>query len=472
MNKLLNFILKNKFNIFVLAFYIFIVAFTAFHHEMWRDEARVWYLLKNPDLFSLCKSIIMDGHPFLWYLVLYPLYLLKFNICSMQFVSAFACITAAAIILFRSPFNNFVKILILFSAGMVYYIPVVSRSYCLIPLLIFLLAYFYPERIQKPYRYLALLILLSQTHSLMWGFCIMASGIFLFELFQDYLQTKNRSKILIVLGILIPYFTINFFIYMYVIKHNNWVGDISGILFKISNSHLIIFDGIMQILSQEGLPYSLRYLTFSFFLLILFILLLQNKKLFLILLASLLHILYMSVNIWCDGIIYQKFFVLIFILIFCYWVCYNSDNKFKFYNSVMTIFLIFLFVSPKFIRIVFDDVLHSMTNTEEICNVIKNNADNNVSLVTDNKLLADNFNSRLNFTISHFVLFNENEIPELLLNNNYIKHQKYIIVSEDAGYKPSPAFVEIIKPTKYAKRIRYYNTYEYYSLYKNKEFQD
>ncbi len=473
MNKLLNFILKNKFNILVLVFYIFIVTFTSFHHEMWRDEARVWYLLKNYDLFALAKSIVMDGHPFLWYIILYPFYLLKFNAESMQFVSVFTCIAAAVFMLFKSPFNNFLKILFLFSAGMVYYIPVIARSYCLIPILIFLLAYLYPKRIQTPYKYLAVLILLSQTHSLVWGFCIIASCIFLVELIQACFKTKKFSEPLIVSGVLISYFIINFFIYWYVIKHNNWVGDISGILFKISNSCYDMFNGIMQILSQEGLSYNLRYITFSFFFVILLILFVQNKKLFTIFLLSLLHVLYMSVNIWCDGVIYQKFFVLILILVFCCWVCFDSDNiKYKFLNSVITVFLMFLFVSPFFLKPVFDDIVHTLTNTEEICNIIKKDASANVLVITDNKLLTDNFTANLNCPVHHIVLSQNNEIVSDERINNYDEPIKFIIISENIGFKPNSPFEKVLNPPSYNEKIRYFNTWEYYSLYKNKELQD
>ena len=60
-------IIDNKFNLIIFFLYVIICVIAMLHHEMWRDETRVWYFVNSFDLKSLIDSIRFDGHPFLWY---------------------------------------------------------------------------------------------------------------------------------------------------------------------------------------------------------------------------------------------------------------------------------------------------------------------------------------------------------------------------------------------------------------------
>ncbi|MCG9132637.1 hypothetical protein J5I95_13245, partial [Candidatus Poribacteria bacterium] len=49
-------------------------AFTASHHEMWRDEIQAWLLARDStSIFNLFAHLKYEGHPGLWHLCLMPL---------------------------------------------------------------------------------------------------------------------------------------------------------------------------------------------------------------------------------------------------------------------------------------------------------------------------------------------------------------------------------------------------------------
>ena len=140
-NTLKSFFTKHWFNILIIVLYIFIVTITMFHHEMWRDETRVWMILSNDNLKQIYNDVRFEGHLYLWHIILFPFIKTGVNIAVMQLVSALFCTFAVILFMFKAPFDKFIKFLFVFSAGMLYFLPIIARPYCLIPLLIFALAY-------------------------------------------------------------------------------------------------------------------------------------------------------------------------------------------------------------------------------------------------------------------------------------------------------------------------------------------
>ena len=61
------------------------------------------------------------------------------------------------------------KTIVVFSAAGMYYLPIASRSYSLLPLLFMLLYMAYPKRYSHPLRYAVILFLLCQVHVLLCG---------------------------------------------------------------------------------------------------------------------------------------------------------------------------------------------------------------------------------------------------------------------------------------------------------------
>ena len=81
-------------------------------------------------------------------------------------------IASAIILLKKSPFNSFMKFLVLCSTPFIYY-SYVSRSYCLAVFATVLLAVFYKDREKKPILYGVLIFFLANTHAVMLGLAIM-----------------------------------------------------------------------------------------------------------------------------------------------------------------------------------------------------------------------------------------------------------------------------------------------------------
>jgi len=46
--------------------------FAIFHHEIWRDEAQVWCIVRNVNLSEIFQITKIEGHPMLWYLLVLP----------------------------------------------------------------------------------------------------------------------------------------------------------------------------------------------------------------------------------------------------------------------------------------------------------------------------------------------------------------------------------------------------------------
>ena len=56
----------------ILLLWFSVVVFVAFHHEMWRDEAHCLYVALSADsLWQLPMAVKNEGHPVLWYLILW-----------------------------------------------------------------------------------------------------------------------------------------------------------------------------------------------------------------------------------------------------------------------------------------------------------------------------------------------------------------------------------------------------------------
>lgn len=133
------------------------------HHEMWRDEANVWLMARELSPLALLKEIKYQGHPCLWYLLLMPFAKAGLPFRSISFVSYIVMAVTAGLFLYKAPFYKPIKAIVLFSPAFTYYYAVVARNYCLIALLLILLAVYYPKRNDKCVLYGLLLGLLVQS---------------------------------------------------------------------------------------------------------------------------------------------------------------------------------------------------------------------------------------------------------------------------------------------------------------------
>ncbi len=352
--------MKNKINIIILIIWFIITIIGVMNHEVWRDEAQVWCLVRDLNFIDLYSSTRVEGHPMLWYLLLMPFAKLGVPVEIMNIVSFLFVGVAVAFLLWKSPFSFIEKILVTFSAGMVYFFPVIARNYALMPLAIFLMAYFYNQRAEKPYKYSLSLIFLSQTHILALGFCAIAFLLFTCEKIKE----KRYYPSFAILGINFAFLFFSFYratsenvvIQMY--SENTM--DIYRLLNNFCYNY---FSPVFS--SSMPLNYIIFYGLLSIFAFYLFKI---DKKLFMIFSASFAYIFYIFAKVWFGGVSYQKAFVLMLILIFCYWAVKEVPKQLKIAFNVL--FFISLILSVPAIS---KDIKQEFSGSKSLANYVREN---------------------------------------------------------------------------------------------------
>ncbi len=130
-----------------------------------------------------------EGHFLLWYLILMPFAKLGFPFFTTNIISWLITCIAVWLVLDKAPFKFYKRVLLVFTFPLIYLLPVVSRSYCLIPLAVTLMSIFYKDRKEKPLRYLLSVVLLANTHVIMLGMV----GVVLLEFFIELCKDKTSS---------------------------------------------------------------------------------------------------------------------------------------------------------------------------------------------------------------------------------------------------------------------------------------
>jgi hypothetical protein len=139
-------------------------AFTASHHEMWRDEIQAWLLARDStSIFDLFAHLKYEGHPGLWHLCLMPLTRITHSPVIMQMFHL--VITGVAVYLFvrYAPFNWLQKLLFCFGYFVIYEYAIVARNYALGLLLVTVFCVLFRERYRRFIWVGCVLFLLAHT---------------------------------------------------------------------------------------------------------------------------------------------------------------------------------------------------------------------------------------------------------------------------------------------------------------------
>jgi hypothetical protein len=163
--------------VLLLAVWLAAVVFTESRHEFWRDEVRALSLVQTANSpFDLFRIIQYDGHPVLWYLILYAGNAILHTNAVLPIAAVGIGFAAAALFLFVAPMPFWFKGLFLFSAIPFYEFSVMARNYGISMLLLFIIAGLYPHR-EKLGAVLALAIALlanTNVHSIVFAGLITA----------------------------------------------------------------------------------------------------------------------------------------------------------------------------------------------------------------------------------------------------------------------------------------------------------
>ena len=153
-------------------------------HEMWRDELQAWDIATHAgSLKDLFRNIRYEGHPMLWFVLLWLLHFLTGQVVAMQLLNLLLGTFSISLLLFRSPFNRLEKLLITFGYYCFFEYGVLSRNYMIGILLIFWICSLWQKRRKIPWQLFGCLLLLCQTS--IYGMLIALA--FGFTLWADWL---------------------------------------------------------------------------------------------------------------------------------------------------------------------------------------------------------------------------------------------------------------------------------------------
>ncbi len=196
---------------------IFYAAFAGINivtHEMWFDEIQHWLIAKDShSLFELFHNLRYEGHPPLWYFLLYILSRITHNPAAMQLLHLAIATCAAYIFLRFAPFTKVQRLLFIFGYFPVYEYAAISTNYAIGVLLIFCLCVCFQIRNWKRYMlFSVILFLLCQTNA--YSFLLSASFVcmLVFEFLinrkvQPYLPSEKMAIFFFICLLLLGFLT-------------------------------------------------------------------------------------------------------------------------------------------------------------------------------------------------------------------------------------------------------------------------
>lgn len=134
------------------------------HHEMWLDELNAWGIsAASPTLRALFANVHYEGHPWLWYFVLWIPARFTHAPVAMKWVEAAIGAAIYLVIGRLSPFDRVQKVLVFLGYFVIFEYTVISRTYGLMLLFALLYAWRRAERPEGLIGNLALLGALANT---------------------------------------------------------------------------------------------------------------------------------------------------------------------------------------------------------------------------------------------------------------------------------------------------------------------
>ena len=172
------------FPVAVIAAYAVLIVIVALRHELFRDEVRaVTIAASSHSLRELWANIRNEGHPALWYLLLYALVRTTGSLYVLKPLSAVIAAAAVWVFLRRAPLKNWQKALFAFGALPAYEYSVMCRNYGISMLILFAIAIWWRERWKHPLRLAVLMAILANTNA----HSILIVGALLVALFGELL---------------------------------------------------------------------------------------------------------------------------------------------------------------------------------------------------------------------------------------------------------------------------------------------
>jgi hypothetical protein len=127
---------QKKSDLFLVLPFLVLFFVQLSHHQLWRDELNAWGIaVASPDIKTLFKYIHYEGHPSLWYLLLWFASRWTSSPVAMKCIEAVIGASIYLFIAIRSPFSQLEKVLLFCSYFISFEYTVFSRMYGLYLLL-------------------------------------------------------------------------------------------------------------------------------------------------------------------------------------------------------------------------------------------------------------------------------------------------------------------------------------------------
>lgn len=134
-------------------------------HAMWRDELQTFGIaLSSPSLWILWQNLKYEGHPALWYILVWLITRATSDPIWMQILHIGLAVGVWSIIYLWSPFNHIEKLLLLLSYFLFFEYFVISRGYVLIALIAFTFIRLREQRARSEFVLWLLLGMLANVH--------------------------------------------------------------------------------------------------------------------------------------------------------------------------------------------------------------------------------------------------------------------------------------------------------------------
>lgn len=165
------------FNSIVLTAFILVAGIGALQHDMWRDEMQAFLIARDSaSLWDLVRNLRYDGHPILWYLLIWPGARLTWNPDSMHLVSLPISAAGVALFLWRGPWTRLEKALWPFGYYALFECSIKSRSYGLGAALLIAFCALWRDRRRRMVALAVVMGLMANTH-LYFGLLAVAAGL-------------------------------------------------------------------------------------------------------------------------------------------------------------------------------------------------------------------------------------------------------------------------------------------------------
>ena len=178
----------------VFVIYLILFAYAIVHHELWGDEIHSWNISKgSEDYFNLISNTRYEGHPPVWYSILWTISKFTHDPSNMQAVQFVIASLVIFFVLFFSPYSILEKILLPFGYFFLFEYGIFTRNYTIGVLLAVCICMIMKRQFYgKTTCYYVLLFLLSNTH--LFGI-ILAASLHLYFLMAKFEQNQSPKSV-------------------------------------------------------------------------------------------------------------------------------------------------------------------------------------------------------------------------------------------------------------------------------------